>query len=163
MKFSYIILLIAFSFSSCVSSEKDTIETKKLNEIIIPEEDDEAASVLSKIAHEWILINRTNTKKDKSIEFSVEAPSIITHFETNGFFSTFDLIEIKDNKENTLTLQARFSGQWEVHNENELVMHYSYIDSVARVESYIIQQLDDKHLVIKNSEKDIIDSYQRKD
>ena len=164
MKLIYITLLGMFLFSSCnsngdaeeINEQEDKVEVENAND------DKEAASVLPKIAHQWVLVNRTNTKKDKSIDYSKDASSIIAQFETNGFFSIFDLIEIGTGADKSQTLKARSSGQWEVHNENELVMRHSFNDS-SKVESFIIEKIDNKHLVIKNSEKDIIDTYQRKD
>lgn len=164
MKLIYIILFGLFLFTSCTTDESTsdgTVEEKGV-EIKISEDGNDESSVLSKIAYQWILTNRTNTQKDKSVDYSKEAPSIITHFETNGFFSTFDLIEINTDNGKSQTLEARSSGQWEIHNDNELVMHHSFNDS-AIVESFIIEKLDDKELIIKNSEKDMIDTYQRKD
>ena len=162
MKFIYIILFGSFFFLSCKSNENTISEAEQENKVEVENNTIEESSVLPRIAHQWILINRTNTKKDKNVEYSAEAPSIITHFETNGFFSVFDLIEIGTGEEKSQTLKARSAGQWEVHNENELVMRHSVNDS-ARIESFIIEKLDNKHLVIRNSEKDIIDTYQRKD
>lgn len=152
-----------FLISSCTSNENTIDETENENKVETNASDDEngGSSILKKIAHQWVLVNRANTNKDKSVDYSAEAPSIITQFEKNGFFSVFDLIEVRTGADKSETLKARTSGQWEVHNDNELVMRHSSNDS-AKVESYIIEKLDDKNLIIKNSEKDIIDTYQRK-
>jgi hypothetical protein len=164
MRLIYVTLFGLFFASSCTSNETSTDESEQKDKVELKTIDTkkEGSSVLPKIAHQWILVNRSNTKKDKNVDYSAVAPSIITQFETNGFFSIFDLIEIENEKGKSQTLKARSSGQWEVHNENELVMHHSFNDS-AKIESFIIEKLDQEQLVIKNSEKDIIDTYQRKD
>ncbi|HLV41576.1 MAG TPA: hypothetical protein VKY37_04810 [Brumimicrobium sp.] len=163
MKVIYVALIGLFILSSCASNEETNEENKQTSilEIDNTNNDTEGASVLTKIAHQWTLVNRTNTKKDKSVDYSTEAPAIITHFEKNGFFSIYDLLEIKENGQQTETLKMRSSGQWEVHNEDELVMRHSATDS-SKAEAYIIQTLNEQKLVIKNSELDIIDTYKRR-
>ncbi|HLW30225.1 MAG TPA: hypothetical protein VKX29_05145 [Brumimicrobium sp.] len=164
MKFIYTILFGSLILSSCVSNEVTTDVPEQNNEaeVVISDDSNEESAITKAIAHQWVLINRTNTEKDKNIDFSTEGSSIITQFEANGFFSIFDLIEVKEEEDKAQSLKVRSSGQWEVFNDNELTMHHSFNNS-SEVESYIIEELDEQQLVIKNSERDIIDTYQRKD
>jgi|GEM_PF-2296036 len=163
MKLIFISILGLFLVISCTSSEtpQEEKDNGSMVEVPVVEDSIEENSVTSKLANQWVLVNRTNTKKDKEVEFSNDNSFIVTQFETNGFFSVYDLIKTGSQESDNQTLTVRSSGQWEVHNENELVMRHSYNNS-SKIDAYIIETLDDDNLVIRNSEKDIIDTYTRK-
>ncbi|PKR81716.1 hypothetical protein CW751_04095 [Brumimicrobium salinarum] len=162
MKFTYYIILGLIFFSACINKESEVKTKQDETKEKISEQDNTITTTSNpKITHQWILISRTNTEKDKTVMFNTTAPSIITQFEENGFFSTFDYIEIENDDNTSQKLEPRSSGQWEIHNDNELVMRHNLSDSAIN-NSYIILELNDENLIIKNSEKDMIDTYKKR-
>ncbi|MCO5269375.1 MAG: hypothetical protein M9897_10845 [Brumimicrobium sp.] len=156
MKIICSIITILFLFA-CTSNNSEVTEEKDNDSGAVTAID--SSNILYQLSGQWILVKRTNADGSKSVNYSLETPSIVTHFENNGYFSIYDMI--KTNASEKEKMEKRSSGQWEVYNDDELVLRYSLTDS-NNVESYVIQTIDDKSLVLKNSEKDIIDSYQRK-
>src|SRR5690554_7364761 len=72
MKLIFISILGLFLVISCTSSEtpQEEKDNGSMVEVPVVEDSIEENSVTSKLANQWVLVNRTNTKKDKEVEFS---------------------------------------------------------------------------------------------
>lgn len=158
MKIIYTLLFSALVLSSCDSSEKESDHSTNNNKKA-PKETKMTES--EKLSTRWVLVNRRNTKGDKSKDFEKIPTSIVTYFEDNGYFRVYDSITEAKNEEGVQMIEQRSSGQWEIDENGLLVLRYTEPDTVI-LERFSIEELDKNILVIKSKKKDIISKYERK-
>lgn len=113
------------------------------------------------ISHHWILSKRRNKSGSKEMDYVYKDSKIVTHFETSGFFRTYDVIEIKDKNGYKRTMALRAIGQWDIYNNEDIVLHFTSKDTTKKVEFYHIEQLTDTKLVLRNLNRDVYIEYKR--
>lgn len=155
MKLYYTLLAFILILVSCSESEQENNNTD--NSKKQSSEKTEETTRSQKLSKRWVLVKRTNSNKDKVIEFDENNSSVITFFEDNGHFRVYDSLTDLDKKHGVKKIEQRQSGQWEVL-ENELVLRYTKPDTVI-MESHEIVKLDNSELILKNLEKDQINIY----
>ncbi len=161
MKIFYTLLLSTLILASCNTSEDKNDPSPKPNEIGNTEETSKEPTDSEKLSKRWVLVNRKNSAGDKSKDFEKEPTSIVTYFEDNGYFRVYDSITEARNEDGVQKIEQRNSGQWEFHENGNLILRYTKPDTVI-VEKFVIQELTKDALVMKSLKKDIISRYERK-
>lgn len=154
MKLFYILLIPILFTVACNEVEKENAadheneQTQDLSKELTSSE---------KLSKRWVLVKRTNTKRDKIIEFDENNSSVITFFEDNGYFRVYDSLSDLDKEHGVKKIEQRHSGQWEIV-EDQLILRYTKTDTVI-VEKLSVEKLNEDEMILKNSEKDQIDQY----
>lgn len=151
-----IFILVGCSIESPSHNDENILDTLK----VVNTDDSYETNISEKLANEWKAVTRTNTEGNKTLDYDLSNSLIVIDFENNGYFTVYDVFINEKTKEETR--EKRSSGQWEIYNASELVMRHSLRDT-ANVDSFIIQKLEDDTLILKNSEKDFIDTYHKKE
>ncbi len=163
MKAFYSIVLGLFIITSCGSPEQNVDNNKTTQETktdTTAQTEEDGNDMQSQLANEWVLIQRKSIQKDTTVEFSVTPPAIITQFKISGFFSVSDLINIDSDQGKTQKLEARSSGQWELHDD-QLKMRFGTGDSTS-LSIYTINKVSKDSLFLTNDKNGIVNIYTKR-
>ncbi|MEX1192912.1 MAG: lipocalin family protein [Brumimicrobium sp.] len=159
MKLLYKILLSIFSIFILIACENSNDNNSEENENKSTVKETELTPS-ENISQRWVLVKRTNTKKDKTMDYDEQNSSVITFFEDNGYFRIYDSLVNMKKDQGIRRIEQRQSGQWEI-DKDKLILRYTESDTVI-IEEMTIQKLDKKELQLKSDQKDQINYYKKK-
>jgi hypothetical protein len=153
MKYVYLIAL-GFLFLACEQSDdkevKDSIE-KEGEGVDAYEKTREALLV-----RRWRFNERKSADGKSSMKYGDQSSDVVMRLEENGFYIVYD--SITDQRiidKGVRTLEQRHSGQWNLIDENTLVLQRIASDTIL-FDTLMIDKLDDNELVTTTKNKNRI-------
>lgn len=160
MKFVYLVLFSLFFFG-CQESEDvkgeevvvdDNSETKS-------EDDNYEKTRESLLVRRWKFNERKSQDGESSIKYGDQSSDVVMRLEANGFYMVYDSITDKRILDKGVrTLEQRHSGQWNLLDENTLVLQRIGSDTIL-YDTLNIDKLDDNELVTTTRNKNKITYY----
>ena len=161
MKYIYCLLCVLTITGSCTSpSDEDSNGKEDSTELTKNQAITDTSNETQIIVNKWILTKRTNTKKDKEVNYRKDNPLVIWQFDENGYFSIYDSIKDGEEKSKFSKIEVRSSEQWEI-NGNELTLKHT-LGGAVKIEIYDVLELTALSFQIKNKKKDMINQFQVK-
>jgi hypothetical protein len=166
MKFVYLVT-IGFLFFACeepkeVQDDKDDKDEKVVvdeNKETVDEDKDYEKTRESLLIRRWKFNERKSQDGKSSVTYGDQSSDVVMRLEANGFYMVYDSITDKRIIDKGVrTLEQRHSGQWNLIDENTLVLQRIGSDTIL-FDTLNIDKLDSEELVTTTRNKNKITYY----
>jgi hypothetical protein len=159
MKLAYLVAISLLFFACQETEQVEGGEDVKIDSSAQGEEDNYERTRESLLVRRWKFNERKSADGSSSVKYGDQSSDVVMRLESNGFYMVYD--SITDQRiidKGVRTLEQRHSGQWNLIDENTLVLQRIGNDTIV-FDTLNIDRLDDNELITTTRNKNKITYY----